>query len=210
MSAIRSSSGRVAPICVLMSVSAIALPADESKPGPIDLVRVATAGMAITCVVWRTAVAVGLPPAAWPYIVVDLLLAIIQGLWTWHFARAPSRASYILGSVIVALPLGVSIGVSIAAGAGAFGAPLALGLAEAVAFFLNLVLLGLTLLGALAVAPRALVRWYAGTAIGVAVLGITLLVGGLTHQHAVATAHWVVGTHGRRLASAPVFFCHLI
>jgi hypothetical protein len=193
-----------------MSVSAIVLPADESEPGSIDLVRLATVSMAITCVVWRAAVAVGLPRAAWPYIVVDLLLAVIQGVWTWRFALSPSRASYIVGAVIVALPLGVSIGLSVAAGAGAFGAPLALGLAEAVAFVLNLVLLGLTMLGALAVPPRALVRWYAGTAIGVAGLGITLLVGGLTHQHPVATPHWVWGKHGLRLASAPVFFCHLI
>jgi hypothetical protein len=166
--------------------------------------------MAITCVVWRAAVAAGLPGAAWPYIATDLLLALLQGVWTWRFIDAPSRGVYAVGCVIVALPLGVSIGLSIAAGAGAFGAPLALGLAEAVAFVLNLLLLGLTLLGALDVRTGVLVRWYAGTAIGVAVLGITLLVGGLTHQHAAATAHWVLGPHGRRLVSAPVFFCHLI
>jgi hypothetical protein len=193
-----------------MSVSAIALPGDGSEARTVDLVRVATVGMAITCVVWRAAVAAALPGAAWPYIAADLLLALLQAVWTWRFIAAPSRGTYVVGGVIVALPLGVSVGLSAAAGAGAFGAPLALGLAEAVAFVLNLVLLGLTLLGALGAAPGVLVRWYAAAAIGVAVLGITLLVGGLTHQHAAATAHWVLGPHGRRLASAPVFFCHLI
>ena len=193
-----------------MSVSAIALPGDGSEPRPVDLVRVATVGMAITCVVWRAAVAAGLPAAAWPYIAVDLLLALFQGVWTWRFVAAPTRAAYVVGSVLVALPLGVSIGLSIAAGAGAFGAPLALGLAEAVAFVLNLVLLGLTVLGALDLRSGLVVRWYAGAAITIAALGITLLVGGLTHQHQTATSHWVWGPHGRRLASAPVFFCHLI